>query len=237
MMNVLADIKWKYLMHRTYFRASKGSCKIGRNVRIKNSRIFISPGATLVIGDNVNIENAMIYVGKGCCFIDSYSIIGGERGTTLFIVDNGDVHIGHHSKVSLKRIWVRFGGRVAIGNYTNINAGSEVRCDESVVIGDYNQISYDVNIWDTNTHSILPVAERRKMTEDYYPYFGKELSRPKTKPIVIGDDCWIGQKASILKGCGIGNEVIVGYNCLLAGTAVPDRHTVVSDVSLKIIKR
>ena len=63
---------------------------------------------------------------------------------------------------------------VRIGNYNNINERSWLRADEQITIGDYNQISYNVMIWDTNTHNIYTPSKRRELTEKYYPFFGYE---------------------------------------------------------------
>lgn len=232
---ILKELKWSFLPKHTYFRVCAGAtAKIGNNVTIRNSRIVITSGSIIEIGDNVCIENSEIFIVGGKCVIGDYSIVGSMNERLLLNIEEGEIHFGHHSKISAKRFWVRFGGIVCVGSYTNINGGSEVRCDESVSIGSYNQISYNVNIWDTNTHNILPVQERRAVAEKYYPYFGKETSRPATAPIIIGDDCWLGQNASILKGSNLGDGVIVGYNSTIIGKTIPANATVVTDVTLRV---
>lgn len=235
---ILTELKWSFSPKHTYFRVCAGAtAKIGKNVTIRNSRIIVTPGSSIEIGDNTCIENTGISVDGGKCVIGDYSLVGNAVERLLLNIEKGEIHIGHHSRISAKRFWVRFGGIVRIGNYTNINSGSEIRCDESVSIGSYNQISFNVNIWDTNTHNILPAKERREIAEKYYPYFGKEISRPVTAPIVIGDDCWLGQGATILKGSNLGDSVIIGYNCTIPGKTIPTNSTVVTDVILKIKER
>lgn len=237
-MGIFTMIKWKYLFQKTYFRVCNGaSVHIGKNVRIINSRIVATPKARVNIGDNVVIKNTTLFVGDGKCDIGDYCIIVGADGRQMLNIEEGNIVIGHHSKISSKRFWVRFGGKVCIGNYTNINESSEIRCDKSVNIGDYNQISYNVRIWDTNTHNILPIEQRRIQTEKYYPYYGKELSCPVASPVIIGNDCWLGENVSILKGTHLNDGVIVGYNCMIVGKTIPQNSTVVTDVSLKIMKR
>ena len=113
--------------------------------------------------------------------MEEFSIVkGSEKDRTTLIINNGSVVVHDHAKLSVRRVWVRFGGVVDIGRYTNINANSEIRCDDSVSIGAYNQISYNVRIWDTNTHSLLDKSERRTLTETRFPYFGYEKERPIT---------------------------------------------------------
>ena len=237
-MSVITEIKYKYLLNKSYLRICTGAkVRIGKNVKICNSRIIVTSGSHMEIGDNVCIENSIISVVNGICTICNNSIIGCTSNRLMFNIEQGEIHIGHHSKISAFRFWVRFGGVISIGDYTNINSGSEIRCDEYVSIGSFNQISYNVNIWDTNTHNTLSREERRRVTISHYPYYGYEESKPKTKKIKIGNDCWIGEKASILKGTLIGDDVIVGYNCLLSNQMIPNATTVVSKCLLDIRKR
>ena len=233
------NIYIKYLFQRSFVKILCNSeYHIASTANLSNVEIFVAPGAKLYIGKNAKISNTIICVEKGECVIGDNSIIGKNSGhPTKIIINNGSMIVGDHSKLTLSRIWIRFGGKCQIGSYTNINEESEIRCDESISIGSYNQISYGVRIWDTNTHSILTKDERREMTRRYFPYFGYEKSRPKTSPIIIGDDCWIGEKASILKGTKIGNEVVCGYNCLLSGQEIPDNSQVVSKVVLDVKAR
>ena len=130
---------------------------------------------------------------------------------------------------------IRFGGNVEIGSYTNINSGSEIRSDESVIIGSYNQISYDVNIWDTNTHTIYKSEKGLKLRGNISLYFGYEIEKPLTSPIVVGDNCWIGERSSIMKGTQIGDNVIVGYNTMLLNKIIESNKRVVQDINLRIL--
>lgn len=230
-------IHLEYLLRGNYVHAPASvELKISPSATLHNVKIYVSPGAKLEIGNDCRISNVLICVEKGECIIHEKCIIGpsNKNQTTNIIINDGSMHVGHHTKLSLERIWIRFGGGVRIGNYTNINGGSEIRSDDSVKIGNYNQISYGVRIWDTNTHSILSKDERRRVTEMHYPYYGYESSKPKTSPVCIGDDCWIGEKASILKGTKLGDEIIVGYNCLLSGQEISNKSVVVTKSVLDV---
>lgn len=236
---IFTELKFKYLLSKTVLRIFDGAkCDISYKAKIRNSKIIVSSGAKLCIGNDVSINNAEIYVEKGSLIIDEFSILQSDSkdNKVKIIINDGNVIIGNHSKISCNRIWVRFGGKLEIGNYTNINKGSEIRCDEHISIGSYNQISYNVKIWDTNTHSIIAKDDRRKIAEKYFPYFGFEEQRPITKPIVIGDDCWIGENAAILKGTSLENGSIVGFNTIITGQNIIENSTVVQDVKLKIIE-
>lgn len=231
-------LKIKYLFSRTFFRVFPGSnVKIGSDVTISRSRIVVSSGASLTIASNVIIQGAEIYVEKGSLTIDESCIIQGEGKFkhTKVIINDGHVAIGNHTKISCDRIWVRFGGELSIGRYTNVNSGSEIRCDEHVSIGSFNQISYRVKIWDTNTHSILGTSERRRIAQEYYPYFGYEESKPSTQSTIIGNDCWLGEGVTVLKGSTIGDRVIIGYQTTITGQSIPSDSRIVPDIKLRIL--
>lgn len=234
----IKEVKWKYLFTGTYCRVCKGGkISVAENVALRNSRIYIYPGSELIISDNVLINRCTISVYQGVTTIGSGSIIGKGKRNCLMNIEKGVLSIGSRSFIKADRIWIRFGGRCSIGDYCNINEGSEIRCDSSVTIGNYNQISYNVNIWDTNTHGILNKEERRAITEEHFPYFGFEKERPATAPIKIGDDCWIGKNVTILKGSIIQDEVIVGFGCFIVGKNIPAKSTVVNDIQLKTWQR
>ena len=86
-------------------------------------------------------------------------------------------------------------------------------------------ISYDVAIFDTNTHS-TDWRERREIAERSFPIGAPETKRPDTSPITIGDDVWIGMGASVLKGANLGDRCIVGLRAMVtrgdyaAGSAI-----------------
>lgn len=207
-----------------------GTLNINRNVKLRNSRIYVYPEASLTIEDGCQLDGVSISIVRGNCTLGQKNILEGAS----INIECGSMCVGHHTKIVCKRIWIRFGGNLNIGHYTNINNGSEIRCDESVSIGSFNQISYNVRIWDTNTHTILSPEDRRKITVEKFPYFGYEKSRPKTAPVAIGDDCWIGEQAAIMKGSIVGDECIVGFGTLVVGKTLPPRSRAVNEIKLKI---
>lgn len=182
-----------------------------KTAKILNSKINVSPNAKLIIADNVEIQNVDITILKGELIIGSNtSLISGdkENNSTIYISD-GSLNIGDHCVIKAD-FSVRFEGKCTIGSYTGIMENSEIRCDEFIEIGDYNMISYECMIYDTNTHSIYSKDKRREMTKLDFPAIGREHEKPITQPVKIGNDCWIGKRAAILKGVTIGDESVVG---------------------------
>lgn len=199
--------------------------------------MFAEQGCSISIGQNTEItrydymlSSAQFSADEECHFVQGRNAL-----RPYFNITNGDIHIGDHNVIRAD-FWVRFGGQVHIGQYNCINERTEIRCDESVTIGSFNMISYDCSIWDTNTHCQYDIEIRRAKTIKDFPIIGKETERPKTKPIIIGDDCWVGKYATLLKGTTLNNQVTIGVRTLVSNREIPCGAKVVS-VSLRVVEK
>ena len=96
-----------------------------------------------------------------------------------------------------------------IGNGTGIS-NSTIICQEQITIGDDVKIGGGVKIYDTDFHS-LDAANRSV----------KEKDIPKTKPVVIGNNSFIGAHSIILKGVSIGENSIIGAGSVVAKSIPP----------------
>lgn len=227
---------------------------IGGNVKLHRCKIHIYKNASLFIGNNTILEKGQIRVfqdsivdiGANCRISDTAMFVSGtvkigdynicEKGYNyrpMTFDVKGNVFVGNYNRLRCV-ILSRFNSVLEIGNYNNVNEESEIRCDEKITIGDFNQISYRCSIWDTNTHNIYEASIRRDLTIKKYPMFGYEYERPKTNPILIGNDNWIGKNATLLKGTVIGDRCIIGCSTFLIKIHVPDNNTVVQSHDLKI---
>jgi acetyltransferase-like isoleucine patch superfamily enzyme len=65
-----------------------------------------------------------------------------------------------------------------------------------------------------------------------FPNIGTEKSKPLTKPVVIGDDCLIGEYCAILKGSTIGHKCIIGVYSVVAGSSIPNGSIAVGNPSI-----
>lgn len=233
----IRETHWKYKCYGSDVRI-QGKMLAPSKVIIRNSMVYVDKTSSLVLHEGVRLEGIGLWVTNGGCVeIGSHSFF--ERGNnavqTEYIINSGTLKVGDHTKLACQRLWVRYGGCIAIGQYTNINSGSEIRADEKVEIGNYCQLSYNLRIWDTNTHCVYSPEKRRKLARDHFPSFGFEYERPRTAPIIIGDGVWIGERASIMKGTTLGENVIVGYNTTVIEKYIPVGRTVVQEIALRII--
>lgn len=138
----------------------------------------------------------------------------------------GQVHIGFHEvTVATKtkttiRVWgqLRFNGTAFIGRSTRfyvgknaqlvlgddfkISASSAIMCCQKIEFGKNIQFSWDCLVMDSDTHPII--------YED-----GKESLI--NKPVLFGDDIWIGCRCTILKGSIIPSNCVIGANTTITG--------------------
>jgi acetyltransferase-like isoleucine patch superfamily enzyme len=94
-----------------------------------------------------------------------------------------------------------------------ISPNSSIVCFKNISVGNNVRISWETILMDTDFHKIKDMK-------------GSILNPPK--PIKIGNNVWIGMRASIMKGTHVYDNVIVGArsylnkpiresNCLIAG--------------------
>lgn len=97
-----------------------------------------------------------------------------------------------------------------------LNSNVKIRCKDRITIGNNVAISHDVTIMDSDSHGVQ--------------YEGYEM----TKPIVIGDNVWIGSRSIIMKGVHIGDGAIVAAGSVVRKD-VPS-NSIVAGVPARIVK-
>ena len=112
---------------------------------------------------------------------------------------------------------------IIIGDHVGIS-GSTLRCSERITIGNRTIIGSGCLILDTDGHPI-PAAERQ--VPDYYNYV-------KSRPIIIGDDVFIGARCIITKGVTIGNGAVIGAGSVVTHDVPPN--TIVAGNPAQIVK-
>lgn len=91
------------------------------------------------------------------------------------------------------------GALLTIGDNVGMSQAALI-CHKSITIGNNVKIGGGVCIYDTDFHSLDPVV--RRSSED--------LKNRAEKPVVIGNDVFIGAKSIILKGVTIGENSVIG---------------------------
>ena len=219
----------------TYILLEDSELTIASNVEMSNVNLFAKNNSNISISHSVRVdkydwmlEKSVLIVGDNCIFNQGRNAL-----RPYFNISQGQLHFADHNVIRAE-FWIRFGGIVAVGQYNCINERTELRCDESIKIGDFNMISYDCNIWDTNTHCIYSPSVRREKTIFDFPVIGSESERPKTKPVIIGNDCWVGKGSVILKGSVLENEAIVATRAIVSNQTV-GKHQIAKSAKAEII--
>lgn len=113
-------------------------------------------------------------------------------------------------------------GELTIGKRFGINRYSRIVAHESIEIGDQVTIGQMVSILDHDHH--YQMTDGQLALEGYI-----------TAPIKIGNNIWIGDKCTILKGVTIGDNVVIGANTLVH-KSVPSG-VVIGGIPFKILKK
>ena len=213
-----------------------GTINVHPTSRIVNSTIIISKDSKVIIEENVIISGYNIYVKNGEIRIGANSRLeqGNNALKPTISLDSGNLNIADHCIIR-SDICIRFNGQCSIGKYTGIMENTEIRVDEHLSIGDFNMISYECMIYDTNTHFNYSIKTRRSMTIKDFPNIGTEPQKPETKPVNIGSDCWLGKRAVVLKGVQIGNNSTVAA-CAVVTKNVPENSLVYGNPSISKLK-
>ena len=128
--------------------------------------------------------------------------------------------LGRHSVVESYSCVNNAVGDVVIGDYTRIGIHNTII--GPVTIGSHVNLAQGITITALN-HNF---EDKNKRIDE---------QGVSTKPVVIGDDVWIGANAVILPGVTIGKHAVVAAGAVVT-TDVPD-NTVVGGVPAKVIKK
>lgn len=158
------------------------------------------------------------------------SIGSGFRMEKLpYILGKGRITIGNCVRLSGKSSF-GFGDRlgrrpsICIGDGTFVGHDCGFGVADSITIGKHCLLAGGVRIRDYDGHP-LDARQRRD----------KVATPPETiKPVVIGDDVWIGAGAMILKGVTIGDRAVVGTGAVVTRDVPPD--AVVAGNPARIVK-
>lgn len=109
-------------------------------------------------------------------------------------------------------------GEIHIGDFVLISPGVRISSNQSIRIGSSSMLAANVYISDSDWHGLY------------------NRTRPFrcSKPVVLGDNVWIGDGAIICKGVRIGNNSVVGAGAVVSKD-VPE-NTVVAGNPAQVVK-
>lgn len=127
--------------------------------------------------------------------------------------DKADIVIGDFVEI-YGHLMSQNHGKIIIGNYVQLGRNCKINAVEQVTIGNYVVVSENVVIVDTNNHPLsinfrkVGAMMPRNSTLHLWKY-------AEHKPVVIGDNVWIGENARICKGVTIGDNSVIAANSVV----------------------
>ena len=113
--------------------------------------------------------------------------------------------------------------RIKIGSNVGIS-GATIYARNSITIGDDTMVGGNAKILDNDFHPLDPEGRLKD-----------DKSAIKSRPVVIGKNCFIGCNAIILKGTVLGDNCVVGAGAVVSG--VFDKNSVIVGNPAKTIKK
>ena len=174
-------------------------------------RVFVHYSSTIKCRSRIySMQNLSIDRG---CYIDALSLKGISCGN--------NVSIGKYTTIectgTLKSLGkgLKVGSRVGLGTHGFFGCAGGIEIGDDTIFGNYVSLhSENHNFQDRN----IPIR----------------LQGVKRKGIIIGKDCWIGAKVTILDGTVIGDGCIVAAGAVVRGYIPP--YSIIGGIPAKVIK-
>lgn len=155
-------------------------------------------------------------------------VIFNKKGGKLFLGNNVTIKssflsnlIGLYSKTII--ITRTADAEICIGNNVGIS-GATIYARKSIKIGDNTLIGGNVKILDNDFHPVEIEARNADIKE-----------KIGVKPVVIGENCFVGCNAIILKGTEIGDGCVIGAGAVVSGKF--DSNCIIAGNPAKVVKK
>jgi len=173
----------------------------------------------IFIGSKVELRNRQfIKIGKGVTLGNAVLIDGLSRdGVSL----GDNVNIGDYTRIEASGTITDIGRGIRIGNNSAISAFSFIGGAGGVSIGNDVIMGQWVSFHPENHNydSIdLPIR----------------LQGVNRKGIVVGDDCWIGAKVTLLDGAHVGKGCVIAAGAVVRGEIPP--YSIAAGVPARVVK-
>ena len=126
-------------------------------------------------------------------------------------VSDGRVRLGWGTKVRIARR-----ASLVLGGGSFINANCLIIANTSVTIGQRCSVAWRTTIMDADYHLVAS-------------------GRPRSAPVEIGSDVWVGTESIIMQGTSIGSGAVVAARSVVRGV-VPER-ALVAGLPARVVRR
>ncbi len=191
-----------------FYDAIKFPVFIASNMYFKTAN-----GSVIIKGP---LKSGMIKIGFG-----NVGIFDNKKSRCIWQVAGkveflGSAQIGHGSKIT-----VGPQGSIVFGDKFRISAESALVAINNITFGDNVLLSWDILVMDNDFHKL-------------YDKNKNIINAPK--PVVFGNDIWIGCRTTILKGVNIPNNTVIAAGTILS-QSITEGNNVYGGTPLKTLKQ
>ena len=145
---------------------------------------------SIIIPENTTLKIGLNFAGFRHSGPGQISIMKNGRmilGKDIQISQGASIHVHNNATLELK-------------DYSHIGDRTSVICYKGIKIGQQTRIAWDSQLTDSNFHFIC---------------LENKIINPIINPIHIGDNCWIGNRTTIMPGSSLPDRTIVASNSLI----------------------
>jgi acetyltransferase-like isoleucine patch superfamily enzyme len=179
-----------------------------------NKRIFVGKATTLLCKKKFIFKGSVVKIEKNC-HIDALSSDGIVFGHNVSIQKN--VSIECTGSINDMGAGLELGDNVGIGSNSFLGCAGGISIGEDTIVGNFVSFHSENHNFDS-----LNVPIR--------------LQGITRKGIVVGKNCWIGAKVTILDGTVIGDGCVIAAGAVLTGRTY-EKGTVIAGVPGKVLKK
>ena len=161
---------------------------IHKIIPYKGTRISIAKSAEIILNADLILNDCRIKWSKEECLILL-------RDNAKWTVD-GTVQLYYGTTIQIHK-----NAELSMGE-AHMNVGTTIICANKMTLGQVVNTGRGVFIFDSDHHPI---------------YDGNGSRINESKPVIIGDNVWIGLKSTILKGAFIESGAVIGAHSLVSG--------------------
>ena len=143
------------------------------------------------------------------------------------------IRVGGHTLIAGELLVFAHGGHISVGEWCYIGEGARIWSSDLVNIGDRVLISHNVNIFDSMTHP-LNARERHAHFKAILLTGHPMDTNLGERPVIIGNDVWVGANSCILRGVTVGEGAIVGAGAVVIHDVTP--YTIVAGNPARVIR-
>lgn len=162
-----------------------------------------------ILGNRLTLS-AYIANGHPDCVMHTTARIYSPDCIVNILGDKEAIRVGKHSHIRGELLTFGHGGRISIGDFCYVGAGTRIWSASEIFIGDRVLISHGVNIFDNDTHPINSARKRHQQYKEIVTTGHPRSIDLNEKPIHIENDVLISCQSVILSGIRIGTGAVIG---------------------------